>query len=289
MDPTRATSIPSRTARRLGLACGALLAVNAAACSEDPQYVQPPVGIEVGTGADEGIGTATLSLPFDLETLRDPMGDVVREREELAASLMIDVGEVSEIRLDHLSISVEWTIKNLADVEGQARVHMNGGNERFFYNPINFIVVDESGDEEATPPPLAGDIPLRVPALGTLSGVFREDQVREAAIDLELITRGGSSAFAALLSIHEDVKSTADLAPDPNNPTPPTVAVPIEAFGHMVQFDMLFESNQHMVLEYAIRVRDHRGLLHDELLAAPAEETMVFMPAEFIPAMAPAP
>jgi hypothetical protein len=261
------------------------------ACTEDPQYVQAPVGIEVGVGdgEDANTGTATLSLPFDLETLMDPEGDVERERLELATALELDAAEVSYVRLDHLSVSVEWTIKNLADADGSARVHLNGGNERFFYNPINFIVVDENGDEEATPPPLAGDIPIDVPALGTVTGVFREDQVREAAIDLELITRGGSSAFAALLSIHEDVTSTADLPPDPNNAMPPTITIPVEAFGQMVQFDLTFEADQHMVLEYVIRVRDHRGLLHDELLAAPAEETMIFMPAEFIPTLAPPP
>lgn len=261
-----------------------------AACTEDPQYVQPAQGIEVGTDAmdDDGTGTATVSLPFDLETLMDPEGDVERERLELATALMLDPAEVSYVRLDHLSISVEWTIKNLADEPGSARIHLNGGNERFFYNPINFIVVDDNGEEEARPPPLAGDIPLDVPALGTLSGVFREDQVREAAIDVELMTRGGVSAFAAVLSIHEDITSTADVPPDPNNPTPPTLAIPIEAFGHLVRFDLMFEADRHMVLEYAVRVRDHRGLLHDELLAAPAEEAMIFMPAEFVPPM-PAP
>ncbi|MCA9677597.1 MAG: hypothetical protein H6709_14135 [Kofleriaceae bacterium] len=256
----------------------------AAACSEDPQYVQAPLGIEVGTGNpdDTGMASERVILPIDAAKLADP--DVVQERQDLADRLGIDVGEVSELRLDHVSLSVEWTIKNLSPDPGQARVHLNGGNERYYYVPDDFIVVDPGNNEESpAPPPLAGDIPIDVPGDGTVSGVFREDQLREAAIDLELITRGGVNAFAAVLTVNEDITSTADVAPDPLNPTPPTAAIPIEAFGAMVQFDVTFEADQHMILEYAIRVRDHRGLLHDEGLDAPAGELVPFAPAEFIP------
>ena len=90
----------------------------AAACSEDPQYVQAPLGIEVGTGNpdDTGMASERVILPIDAAKLADP--DVVQERQDLADRLGIDVGEVSELRLDHVSLSVEWTIKNLSPDPG---------------------------------------------------------------------------------------------------------------------------------------------------------------------------
>jgi hypothetical protein len=84
-----------------------------------------------------------------------------------------------------MHVSLSWTIKNLTDSDGVARIHVNGGNEWFAYVPAAFVI-DPDDDEE--PPPLMGNIPIPVPAGATVNGVFREDQVYEASIDLELIT-----------------------------------------------------------------------------------------------------
>jgi hypothetical protein len=116
--------------------------------------------------------------------------------------------------------------------------------------------------------------------------VFREDQLREAAIDLEIVTRGGVNPFAALLSIHEEIQNVLDvpyIPVDPENPMPPTLSLPIEAFGHFVRFDITLTSNRHMILTYAIRVRETEPLLHDELMDADAAELMLFMPEEYVP------
>ena len=50
----------------------------------------------------------------------------------------------------------------------------------------------------------------------------------------------------------------------------------------------MFTADQHMVLEYSVRVRDYRGLLHPMLLQAPAGELQVFSPADYVPAVPPA-
>ncbi len=286
------------------LALLGVLALGAAAgCTEDPQYLQPEAGIEVGvTEEDMGIGTATLNLPFDLEMLTADT-DYQLEREELLASLnagleadgqpAIGLDQIALVRLDQLDISIEWTITNLSDEDGQARIHVNGGNQFFYYVPINFIVPAEPGEEEdPPPPPLAGDIPINVAAGATVGGVFREDQLRESALDLELITRGGINPFAALLTVHEDivVKSTADveIIQDPENPVTPPPPIPLGAFGHFVRFDLTFVGNRHMRLDFDVRVRDHDDLLHDELLGAPLEQLMEFQPVEFVPPPPPA-
>ena len=133
------------------------------------------------------------------------------------------------------------------------------------------IVVDPEEDEE--PPSLAGGIPMQVAANGTLSGVLREDQLREASLDLEAISRGMINPFAAIFNVNE-----AD----------PTVlvggvAVPQDAVSEMIRYDITLQANRHMILEYTIRVRDQRGILHEELLSAPVEEIVEFAPAEYIP------
>lgn len=235
------------------------------ACSSEPQYIQSREFIEVGIpDSDITAATTQVILPLRLEDECESM-----ERAELSAELGIDVPYVG---LDDVSVSIEWTIRNVSDTEGTARVHVNGGNEWFSYVPANFVI---DPDEDEEPPPLAGDIPIQVPAQGTVHGVFREDQLREAAIDLELITRGAQNPFAAIFQVHEDTAEFVDMTTG--------AAVPARAFAHMVQYDITLEANRHMILELAIRVRDHRGLLHELLLLAPDEERTQFTPVEFAP------
>jgi len=267
-----------------------------AACATDPQYIQPPMGIEVGTGEpdDMGVATATLLLPYDANFLNGV--DYQRDREafltELNARVDPDVtaDQLPLVRLDQVDISIEWTIRNLSEEDGEARINVNGGNQYFIYVPDNFIVEGEE-DEEPAPPPLAGNIPIDVPALGDVSGVFREDQIREAALDLDLITRGLLNPFAALLITHEDIRNTSEIEftpypPDQDPPPAPPPPMPIEIFAQFVQFDITFTANRHMVLEYSVRVRDPDGVFHEELLDAPPEELMTFAPAIYVPPVA---
>lgn len=254
--------------RFIPLVAGCALLAAAPACTEDPQYVPGPGSIEVGIeGTDVFTGSVTLNLPFELESMDDQV-----ERAALAMDLGVAADQLAYVRVGDLDVSIEWTIKNLAGSEGEARVIVNGGNQFWYYVPVNFVV-DPEEDEE--PPPLMGDIPLRIPDTGSRSGVFREDQVREAAVDLEQITRGMVNPFAAMLTINEDDAGVAI----PPAPAP----VPHDALSQLVRFDITFEADRHMVLEYGIRIRDHRGILHPEGLAAPPEELAVFTPAEFVP------
>lgn len=247
----------------IGLVLGVALA---AGCAEDPQYVPGPSSIEVGIdGTDVFTGTVTIDLPFQLEDMRR-----LRERTELATALGIGADQLSLVRIGDLDVSLEWTIKNLTAGEGMARVSVNGGNQFWYYVPLNFVV-DPEEDEE--PPPLMGDIPLTIAAEGTRSGVFREDQIREASVDLEQITRAMVNPFAAMLTVNEEEAGVM---------IPPAL-VPHDALSQLVRFDITFEADRHMVLEYGLRVRDHADILHPMGLAAPAGELITFAPAEFVP------
>ena len=257
-----------RSCHRLLLAFGA--ATLAAACTEDPRYVRAPMqtGLEVGIEGADGmiVATATRSidLPVAIETMEDATARATR-----AAELGVDVPYV---RLDDLSVSIEWTIKNLSMMDGVARIDVNGASEYFAYIPTAFVF-DPEEDEE--PPPLMGDIPINVPALGTRSGTFREDQVREASLDLEQITRAMVNPFAAMLTTSEDVPGLMI--------APATTMIPQEDLGLLVRYDLILEADQHMVMEYQLRVRDHRGILHEDLLFAPAGELTTFAPQDFMP------
>jgi hypothetical protein len=242
-----------------------LVCLLASGCADDPVYVQAPAAIEVAgaDGAEPATAAGSLLLPIRLETATE-----AERRAALAGELGVMVPFVTR---DDLELSVEWTVKNLSETDGVARVQMNGANEWFGYNPGVFVV----GEDENPPPPLAGDVPLEIPAGGARSGVFREDELAEAALDLELITRGGLTPFAALLDVQEEMDEI-----DAGG-----VAIPSAAFASLVRIDMVLIADQHMVLEYAVRARDHREppLLHDDLADAPPEELQPLAPTEYAP------
>jgi len=239
------------------------------------------------------VATDTLNLPYDTRFLHGTT--YTRDRAHALASINavadpdVTDDQLPLVRLDQIHLSIEWTIKNLDAEPGSARISINGGNQYFYYVPMDFVA-DPLDPNARVPPPLAGNIPIDVPASGTVDGVFREDTMREAALDLDLITRFTFSPFLALLNNQEHITSTDDVpyvsfpppaAGDPPPPQPP--AFPIAAFANFVRIDVTFQASRHMVLEYAVRVRDPDGLLHDKLLDADPAQLEVFAPVEYIP------
>ena len=236
-----------------------------AACGGDPQYLASPAPIEVGNGPMGATsGMTSITLPVALET-----GPDRQARDRLAAALG---APVPYVRLGDLDVEIEWTIKNLTDEPGQARVRLTGANELNAYVPRAFVI---DPDEDEEPPPLAGNIPLDIPASAVVSGVLREDTMREASIDLEQITRGGINPFAAILTRNED-DAVVTLVPE-------GVPAPLDRLGQMIRFDVGFTANRHMVMEWGLRIRDRRGLLHPDLDAASADDLTPFAPAIFMP------
>ena len=90
---------------------------------------------------------------------------------------------------------------------------IGGGNwNGFSYDPT-LIVLDPNDDEAPKTPGLSGDIPIDVPAGGEVSGLFTEDQLREASIDLDQVTRGNVNPFRASLTISKNATSFQPLTP----------------------------------------------------------------------------
>ncbi len=253
---------PIKIVSSLALAC-----IVGASCTTDPVYVDAPDNLTAGgPNADPDVpATTTLTLPIRLEETKE-----AEDRAALAAELGV---EVPFIAVDDMAMSLEWNIRNLGDADANVRILLNGANEYFAYVPASFVVDPE---EEPEPPPLLGDIPLQVPAAGSLQGVFREDQMREASIDLDLITRGGQNPFRAMLEIDEDITEIEVLDGTP---------IPLKAVAHLIRLDLTLLSDQEVVLEYAVRLRSKRtpNLVHEEGLSAAAGELTVFAPVDYVP------
>lgn len=261
-----------------------------AGCTNDPIYLPSPQGIEAG-GMDamgERVeGRASIQIPVNTETADDARDRGVRQ------ALMPAGVEIPYVRVDDLEVSVEWTIKNNDPaMPGNATIQLNGANQFFEYDPLLIVI---SSDDEAPPSPgLAGDIPLEIPAGGTLNGVFREDELREASIDLDEITRALYNPFRATLVIDKHKESFEQLSPlmfdmdgEPLPQMGTGIIFPREAFAQLLRIDLVFKPDRPMVLEYTVRVRDVRGkIVHDMALAAFTDpmamgELQPFMPAMF--------
>lgn len=265
----------------------------AAGCSSDPQYVGPGPGtafsLEFDSGSMTPLTPQTVYLPFRLET-----ADEAADRATLATTLGVDVPYVN---IDDVDVEIEWSVKNLLDCDSQVTFEINGGNEYFFYDPTVFVI-DPEEDEE--PPPLLGNqAPISVPGNATVTGTFREDQILEAAIDLELITRAHYNPFRALLEVNKnldtmEILTETDISVD--DPPPQTgtgVFIPREAWAQLTRFDMSFAGNNndpdpacgavHLVFEWDYRLRDHRGIVHEKGLDADPAELTVFAPVGYAP------
>jgi hypothetical protein len=215
-------------------------------------------------------------------------------RTELQMALPDQAVMVPIYRLEHYDLEVEWTVTNLDAMPGQFKVDLNGANEEFTYDPS--LIVTDPGDDEAPPtPPLAGNIPIDIPANGTVTGTFREDQLIEAAIDLDQISRGNVNPFAAWLDISKNKDVFQPLSPPMYDPatgetmygTPTGPEIPRLAFRQLIRVDIVFHPDRMMTLEYTLRVREHTEVIHPMGLNAPAGELQILDPAPFVPALAP--
>jgi hypothetical protein len=267
----------------LSLFVGVTGVIGLGGCANDPLYLPAPMTMEAGVRDMTGMlveAKASLQLPIKTESASDLM-----KRTALGDKLGV---AVPYVKVGDLETEVEWTIKNLDTMPGQAKIQLDGANELFSYDPT--LIVLDPDDEEAPPTPgLDGDIPINVPAGGTVTGLFTEDQLREAAIDLDQVTRGNVNPFRAMLTISKNAASFQPMTPpDPANPmampTPVGPPIPREAFAAMTRIDLVFKPDTHMVLEFNVRVRDLRGIMHDLLLAAATEkpgELQPFMPKPY--------
>ncbi|HEY5948065.1 MAG TPA: hypothetical protein VIV40_21360 [Kofleriaceae bacterium] len=267
----------------------------ASACTNEPQYVacapMGPAGMDLCTleaGQDDGTGMLSEAKGSVHIPIR-PEADfkLADQQKHVELQTMVEDGiEVPIYRLEHYDIAVEWTVKNLSDTASQFRVDLNGANEAFTYDP-SLIILDPTDDEAPPTPPLAGDIPIDIAPNAVISGTFREDQLVEAAIDLDQISRGNVNPFRAVLttSRHDDYFQPVTPYDYVNmtGGTPTGPQVPSIAFRQIVRVDIVFKPLAHMTLDYTVRVREHTDVIHEMGLNAPVGEIEVLDPAPYVP------
>jgi hypothetical protein len=244
-----------------------LIIVGLVGCANDPQYISAPTQI-MSTGAVDAMGNpipvfGSLSLPIKPESKKDAM-----TRAALAAKLGV---MVPYVKVGDLEVEISWQLTNPDTTNpAQAKIELDGGNEYFYYDPA-LVNLATPGEEDPPPTPgLQGDIPIDVPPGGTVTGLFREDQLQEASVDVDMITRGNISPFHAVLTINRNTTSfQPQTAPMPAvmnyMATPVGPIIPRAAYAELVCYKVVLKAATAMTLTYTVRVRDVRGTLIDPL------------------------
>jgi hypothetical protein len=270
-------------------------------CANDPQYVDCGssdtmdtclLDSENGSGMGDSFAVSgSLHVPVKPED-----SDLTKTRTSLQASLPMDV-VVPVYRIDQYDLSVDYVIKNLDDKPTQARVALNAANEMFAWQPS---LIMPASDESPPPPSLGGDIPVDIPAMGEYDGSFTEDNLLEAAVDLDQITRGNINMYAATLVENRNDPSFQPLSavqpppPDSNDPPAQNAVgdpVPRSAFRQIVRVDITLkpvDSSVHLQLSFELRVRPQiANVIHDMGMNAPVDQIKIFDPPAFVPAYTP--
>ena len=153
-------------------------------------------------------------------------------------------------------IEIEWSVKNLDAMPATVTFVVNGGNEFGDYVPAQFVDPTLPQEDQTPPPPLMGGTPITLQPNEVREGVFREDELREAAIDLEAITRypdpnAGTLGTPFEVIEHDSTVSRVGLDAVPANDVTPA----------MVRYVFILGADAHVTADYTIRVRDYSGKL----------------------------
>lgn len=235
-------------------------AVLAAGCN-NPRYVQENRPLEaMQQAAMPGQDAPSLLSDTDLFVLpiRQPTAEEAQKLvdEQTKLGLTMPVPWVAE---RDVALQVEWTLKNLEDKEIAARVTINGGNEFGDYDKTLYVDITAPAADQTAPPDLLGGGKLFPMAAGEIrNGVFREDELTEAGLDLEAITRypspgAGINAPFMVLVRHSSASRIGLEAVPANDVTPA-----------MVRMNILLEASGRAVFDYSVRVRE-KGDPRDKL------------------------
>jgi hypothetical protein len=227
------------------------LALAASGCN-NPTYLPENAPIEtqpaqMGTGFTPATDLFVLPVRKPTQKERQALG-------KLQQQLMLP-DAVPWAQARDFDIEIEWSVKNLDAQTATVIVALDGGNEFGDYLPAAYIDPNANEEDQAPPPDLVTTEPLIIDAGATMSGVFREDDLQESALDLEAITRypsGGDALGTPFMAIeHRSNVSQVGLEGIPVGDITPA----------HVRYQLTVNADAHVVLDYAVRVRDHHGKL----------------------------
>jgi hypothetical protein len=250
-----------------------LIALVLAACGcNDPVYLAETAPVENMMGMNGfAPASALYVLPVRKPTAAERMA-LTQEQQAKKLTMPVPWAAVRDF-----DIEIEYSVHNFETMPVTAFVTVEGGNEFGDYNPAAFINPNANAEQQTPPPPLLAASPLMLAAGATVNGVFREDQLGEAAIDLEAITRYpdpsgvANTPFETIL--HLSSVSRIGLGGVPANDVTPA----------MVRYVIGVSADGHVKLDYDVRVRDHNG----KLATAGAKNLYVSTAANLAPPVAP--
>lgn len=238
--------------------------VAAAGCN-NPSYLFQSRPLETrpgGMGGGYQADTELYVLPVRMPTQQESVA-LMQEQQRLG--LMMPVPWAGQRDFD---LEIRWSIKNLENQPLQASFNISGGSEFGDYVPDLYVDPTVPEQDQVPPPPLLGGTLIDLAANEVRAGVFREDELKEAGLDLEAITRypaaGDALATPFQVLVRHSSASRVGLSDIPKDDVMPA----------MVRYQMTFSATGHAVVDYSVRVRDHAGKLarpNDMNLYVPAD------------------
>ena len=218
----------------------------AAAAEEEAANANPTIG---------AYGQAEYWLDF-----RPPSA---AELDDLQPAGAMPAEQTPWVRRDELTMSVPWTLTNNSDNPMRAWVLLDGATEFYDYNPI--AMYGQAGGEEEEEiqfPSLLGFTPIMVEPREVVRGEFREDDMREAMYDLDVLSRFCGGPLAVLYHRSEA---------DPIG----TEGVPDDAIiAGIVLLRLTLGADQPSTLEYSVRLRESEDIIYDSARDARRYEPM---------------
>jgi hypothetical protein len=208
--------------------------------------------IAAAAAEDSMTGNPTIGAYTQGEYWLDFRRPTAAQLAELQPAGSMPADQTPWVRQEDLTISVPWKLKNETDATITAWVLLDGATEFYNYDPISTYGAAGGADEdEVQYPSLLGFTPRMVKPNAVLEGEFREDELREAMYDLDVITRFCGGPLAVLNHRHEA---------DPIG----TDAVPADAtIAGAVMLRLTLGASGPATLEYDVRLRQSEAKIFD--------------------------
>ena len=235
-----------------------------------PIYFNGPKDADVlmASGGEETPPMNGLTLRFRNPTQKERDG-LASEREKRGYDQ-----DIPWVAADKVHIELSYIVTNKSDHDAVFTLMINGASEFVKYDMEVVSAALAVGNNEGPTLPLISSKPQTVPAGGTFSGLFREDDFAEAQLDVDALGRWlDADTFAGVLINRSDVN------PVGTGLIPANLVVPA-----LVEIDVsLVVEGQDtpMTAEYVVRVRDE----DDRLLHLDGDSLYLTSPMLFEPAI----
>lgn len=214
----------------------------------DPTFLPGGKQLKIGDDADGGMGALSAS---DTDTfvipIRRPTGaeQSALDKEAQSKGLMMPVPWVG---VRDLPLEIEYTVTNQDATPAKVFFILVGGNEFGDYDPLLFY--NPLDPNQRPPPPLMGGSPIDLAPNETRSLTFREDDLAEAAIDLEAIVRY-PDPMDMMATPYEVLTRQSDVDPKGTEAIPKDDVIP-----QVVKLIFVLTADAHVTVDYSVRVRD---------------------------------